>query len=81
MSTVMLFTHKGWFGFCPVYIAEEHEAIIARYNLDWFLKLNKEIAQLILDTIGLITHSDDFEIDTITTGILSTPLCIEFLDS
>lgn len=44
MMDEITYTHKGWFGLCPVYVSEpgwENEAIEARYPwTDWLIDLS-----------------------------------------
>ena len=45
------FTHKGWFGFAPVYLADidsrDNMVVAARYRLDFLVSVNAFIFQML----------------------------------
>jgi hypothetical protein len=68
----MTYTHKGWIGLCPVYIANPHSAspdIEPRLPFtEWVLHLSLWL----FDMIGAMTGTDDGSIAIRITGRLST---------
>jgi hypothetical protein len=68
MTAPPFYTHKGWIGLCPVYIANRHSAspdIKPRYPLtEWMLYLSLWL----FDLFGPMTGSDNGSIPIRITG-------------
>lgn len=52
MTSMVAFTHKGWFGLCPVYIADadtESPRLEPRIPMtEWLIELSAEIYNLLM---------------------------------
>lgn len=79
MTTQKTYTHKGWVGLCPVYIADidtEMPDLTSRIPFtDWFLELNLSAFDLIADAMEFFgAEPQGYPIQI--TGVLSTPKVI-----
>lgn len=55
----MVYTHEGWFGICPVWIADPYGEMIIRpkMGLEFLLNLSVEIQNLTVEAIMLFNPS------------------------
>lgn len=72
------YTHKGWFGLCPVYISEPHSdepSIEPRYLCtDWLLALSAWIWSWDFSFV----EGDDKALPIRVTGELEDPFVVEY---
>jgi hypothetical protein len=66
----MRFTHKGWFGLCPVYISRqpegEHYTFIYKYT-EWLFDLSNDIFAFIAAMVYVFTGDDEYDVKVVAT--------------
>lgn len=78
MMDEITYTHKGWFGLCPVYISEPHSVepgIEPRYPCtDWLLTVSAWICSWDFRFV----EGDDKDLPIRVTGELEDPFVVEY---
>lgn len=77
----LVFTHKGWFGLCPVYICSDNPdrpAIIARWpSLDFLFHVSDKLFDAVASTMDFLRIPRQEGAPIMFTGKLVRPVIID----
>ena len=84
MKTEVEFTHRGWFGLCPIIISDLDSGspiIEARWAcLDWFLTVNEFIQDKRIDFMMALDDNFEPSFSILVSGELDNPIYIDYED-
>lgn len=87
MKRTVTFTHKGWFGLCPVYFAELGEekddfgGVEARHwSLEWLFDLSEILFGMLFFILGFFRADIELSWPFLITGELAEPITHEWED-